>query len=240
MTSPNEAAQERLSNAVYNICQDDPDRVAYGIELLKDALAEKNISVNAPDEGGYTAISRVIDSGNVKAAQMLVQAGADPSIPDERGDSLLRNPLERLAMRGAAPEMISALGLAGADFPTPQENFAKVIHHICQDDPDRVRYGLDLLSRVLKQGNVDVNAHDDGGRTAISRIIDARNIEAAQMLTRAGADPSIPDERPSPFYKTPLEGLQRQNSHPAMLDVMLTALPEETKSGPPVAKPPKP
>lgn len=242
MTNPKDAAQERLSNAVYNICQDDPDRVEYGIELLKGALAEKNLDVNAHDEGGRTAVSRIIDAGNTVAAQMLAKAGADPSIPDEHADPLCRTPLERMQLEGTTPAMVSALGLDPYDFPTPQEHFAKVIHHICQDDPDRVQYGLDLLARVLKQGNVDVNAHDEGGRTAISRIIEARNIEAAQMLAKVGADPSIPDERPGTFAKTPLEGLLRHNTQPAMLEMLLTTQVTDAgaKSAATAAKPLKP
>lgn len=231
VAAQDEEAQEKLSTAVFNICQDDPDRVQHGIQLLKNVLAEGRADVNAWDDGGRTAISRIIEANNTEAAKLLKQAKADPTIPDERPHPLYKTPLENLLLHNTQTEMIAVIGykyVNGVLIGTPavpkdsnaQERLSEAVYNICQNDPDRVAYGITLLKSALADPKVEVNAWDDGGRTAISRIVDAKNTEAAKLLKQAGADPNIPDERPHPLYKTPLENLLLHNTQTDMIAVM--------------------
>lgn len=171
-----------------------PDvRLEFAVKNDWNSYAEKILKKNRKDlnpdylqEALYTATYH----GNDTLLPVLIAAGARINQPSDARDEL---PLFAAIGNGRLDTARTLLKL-GADAGATTKNGVNALH-IAADrrKPDFVRLFLAV--------NVDPDAQDAGGRTALHYALEGisdRNIDVINELLAAGADPNIPDKRGYP------------------------------------------
>jgi ankyrin repeat protein len=148
--------------------------------LLADELSMSTKGINTVDANGRTSLSWAAARGDHKASQALLDAGADPRIPDYENISPLFHAIKRSDVEGTR-----LLINHGADATKRDVNGGTAIHVACHDHENPEM--LELLSSV----NVDVNAIDFAGDPALHYTAWADFHNSASKLLELGADPYI-------------------------------------------------
>ena len=172
--------------------------------------------VNARNKRGRTPLLLSCSYGQVDAVQVLLGAGADPSIVDEEGLSCLhaaidgrcsRDTLQALIDHGACinatrkdgtnallracytgqSESVKFLLEAGADV-----NIANRYHNTCLHHAVKGNCSKDTLKKIIEQG-LNVNALNSKGETALIHACYQAQAESVKVLLETGADPNISD-----------------------------------------------
>ena len=86
---------------------------SYDLESVEQILDSRPELVHGKDRNGRTPLHEVSTHGDVKAAKVLLQAGADPGVLDDRGQS----PIDRAAAhrQHAVSRLFEKHGRAGSD-----------------------------------------------------------------------------------------------------------------------------
>ncbi|KAI2700368.1 hypothetical protein CBS147332_7979 [Penicillium roqueforti] len=147
---------------------------------LVDELAKSTKGINTVDANGRTSLSWAAARGDHKASQSLLDAGADPRIPDYENISPLFHAIKRSDVEGT-----SVLIHHGADSTKREINGGTAIHVACldHDNPEMIE--------LLNSANVDVNAIDFDGDPALHYTAWADFHDSAAKLLELGADPYI-------------------------------------------------
>jgi ankyrin repeat protein len=185
-----------------------------------------------------------VEAGNrrrdyLEAVRILLGAGADPLLSDEKGNSPLW-----YAVHQDDGELVSLLSISGVDIPALTEAYDRGDIQIARLLTDRIadpgatdangrtflhvaaQQGLpDLAAAVLSRG-VEVDAVDRFGRTPLSLAAVRSDLTVAQMLLDAGADPN----RPAEMGATPLNLAARQGQI-AIADLLIERGAEMNASG---------
>jgi len=158
-------------------------------------LIQKKADVNAPQADGATAIQWAAYRDDLKLADLLLAAGANPSTPNRDGAT----PLQLASTRGSAA-MIAKLLKAGAD---PNE---RGVHG---ETPlmYAARSGNVPALQVLLDHRADVNAKESlRGTTPLMWAAEQDHAAAVNFLIQHGADVSAvsaPDSKGGTAYLAP-------------------------------------
>ena len=183
----------------------------------KDALqkiVDHGANVNAKNRNIVTALHSVCYTGNVDAVNVLLKAGADVNIVDDKGSSWLhyavlggcsKEFLQSLIDHGANvnatnhgnitslmmackkgnADAVTVLLKAGADANIVAINGNTWLHGAVVGDCSK-----EVLQMIIDHG-ADVNATNNKNLTALVMACEKGNIDAINVLLNAGADTSI-------------------------------------------------
>ena len=190
------------------MCREDIDDVGAIVSMLLDAGAGAGAAgVHAADGCGWTPLHYAARAGNLRAARLLVDAGADAEAEDWDGDTPLHNcrdardqragvAIARLLLeRGAEPspacllymmdaeraDLFELLLQCGADAngPSTAAEGGKVLHDAAAGNRPR------MVAALLARG-ADVHATNGDGQTPLHGAGEC--LEAIRLLLDAGAD----------------------------------------------------
>jgi ankyrin repeat protein len=180
--------------------------------------------VDMRDNAGRTPLSLVIDNAGVEpgdrrrgyigSARILLEKGADPSLPDDKGQTPLwyaaRHDDGELALL-LSEKAVDAAAVAEA-YDRGDARIASILTERIKDATAADSMGRTFLHVAAQQGtiglaekilamNVDVNAVDRFSRTPLDIAVNRGDAEMVRLLLTAGANPNRPGER----GVTPLE-----------------------------------
>jgi hypothetical protein len=122
-------------------------------------LSIRNINVNVKDVDGWTPLHDAARNGHIEIARLLLQNGAKVNAKD-RWD---RTPLHIAAFRGHV-DILHLLVENGADLEAQTNDGRRALHWAAN-------YGhLPFIQELISRYYVDINARDNDGRTALSRL----------------------------------------------------------------------
>lgn len=143
--------------------------------------------VNIRGADGVTAVSAAASEGHLSTVQVLVDAGADLSIPDKR---CLMTPLHVAALLGHGGVVAYLLGKRGVDVEAQAAKGCRPLQCAC------ARRSLDAAAaRVLvEQGGADPHAKSLTGVTPLMDAASVGSMELVRWLVEVvGVDPSVKD-----------------------------------------------
>lgn len=169
----------------------------YYAEKLKVLLKNKNVSINHRVHNDNTLLEQVLCLKQWDIARILIEAGADITILNEKdGTNLLHLLIERLADR------VYCLAESGG-----RENgmgYQEVIEEY-----------VGIVKFLLQQKNISINHKSHGGQTPLMLAAFFRQYEIIELLVRAGANTQIIDTN----GYTALDHLRR--SHGLLINVIM-------------------
>ena len=150
-------------------------------EIIKALLESPLLEINAgTGYGKKSALHFAAELDNSRAISLLASKGADLNIRDRRGDMPLH-----LAIRSVSIKAARALIEAGADLTLANSEGLQPLMIAAIN-----KKGQYLVSLLISH-NVDVNAADGDGDTAIHHAASAGNLQSVKLLVSAGADLSL-------------------------------------------------
>jgi uncharacterized protein len=132
-------------------------------------------------DGGPTPTSSLSSSRIIETVRLLVEAGADATIPDNRGVTPLAH-----AKKAGKTKIVDILTAGG-----PSKDL-RLITAAWQGD-------IGMVKRLLAQG-ASVTAKDEDGKTALIAAADRNNVAIAELLIKAGADVNVKDNTEQSAY----------------------------------------
>ncbi|KAL9045698.1 MAG: hypothetical protein Q9214_001301 [Letrouitia sp. 1 TL-2023] len=141
---------------------------------LKTELEYSTKELDVPDSSGHTCVSWAAKRGDIEALQILLEYGADPSIPDIHGNTPLHH------VRNV--DCCNILLRYGADASATNRYGHTTLHTICRGD------GQFLLLRRLIEAGVDLNIQDHSSETVAMTAVWNKHHDCAQYLIKNGAD----------------------------------------------------
>ena len=180
------------------------------------AVLSHGVDVNATNKKNKTALVIACHKGNTDAINILLNAGADPNIPDCKGATCIhhavikgcsKDVLETIMNHGAdvnatnknnetalmlacekgSKEAINVLLSAGADPSIAKADGDTGLHYAVYGDCNK-----EVLQSILRHG-VDVNATNKKNVAALMIACHKGNTDSIDTLLNAGADLNIPD-----------------------------------------------
>ncbi len=155
--------------------------------LIKE-FVDKGLDINHENSSGNTALQEMFigayyNDDNVKA---MVDAGADINKKDSRGTTVLYRSLLYQPNISLAEWLINK----GADIHITDNSDGGTILQLASG-----AWGANrgLLQKILSDKNIDVNAADTYGSTALHSAVRSYQVENARILLEHGADPHITD-----------------------------------------------
>lgn len=153
-----------------------------GPELTK-LLISSGVDLNKTDKYGYTPLMAAVeniefsdDGSSQKCAEILIEAGADVNIKNDRGETILMLAIED----GLSNRLIQMLINNGANVNAiDEQGFSVLMNAVSSDEPER------FLPILIKAG-ADVN-YDTDGLTALTIAEQIKNKVAIRILKQAGA-----------------------------------------------------
>jgi ankyrin repeat protein len=176
-------------------------------------LLQRGASVNTIDQGGNSALHLTAELSNLPATRLLLKHGATVGVRNNDGmqplhlaarartGSRILDILDTLLEKGADVNAIDNTGssplhlatihadtcnvrfllLRGANVHTKDIRGKQALHHAAQSTEKR-----DILSLLLENG-ADVNALDDGGKSALFYAVKTGSIPLVEILLHYGA-----------------------------------------------------
>ncbi len=146
------------------------------------ALLESGTDVNAPQGDGMTALHWSAKLANARMAELLLEAGADPSATTRLGDY---TPLH-MAARVGEPTIVASLLLHGADVHAATSSGAATALHFAAAG------GNAIVVEELVAAGADPNVTDASlAQTPLMFAATYGRIEAVRALLAGGADPAM-------------------------------------------------
>lgn len=141
------------------------------------SLLSEGVDVNVVDKStDCTALGEAVSRGNLELVQTLINAGADPNIKNNSGQTALM----RLNEESSA-EIVHALLDAGAKVNHKDEDRDTALHVAAALEK------TEILQALLDAG-AKVNARNKDGKTALMVAAEAGQLENVRALLWAGAD----------------------------------------------------
>ena len=172
MTPLTSVYQSELKRAIYWRGFEDADAHA---DHLKKIIVE-GADVNEKSHSGETPLYIAAWTGNLVAAEILIEAGADVNIRDIDGDT----PLMAAADQGNAL-MTQKLISLGADVTVRNSDGATPLHYAAGAD-----YGGAEVASILIDAGVDVNAINSVGRSALNYAVLNNEKETSKVIRNHG------------------------------------------------------
>ena len=211
------------------------------------AIIDHGADVNAVNNKCQTALWLACCDGQVELVTVLLNAGADPNIVDENGDSSLHaamyghcniETIQQMIDRGAdvnvrskdcAIPLLLACSTAQAEAvgillksnanPNVTDIDGTSLHAAVNGDCRK-----ETLQEIINYG-ADVNAVNNRGRTALLLSCSYRQMDSVKVLLGAGADPTIADDEGLSCLHAAIDGqcskdtLQELTDHGSHIDV---------------------
>ncbi|XP_071116451.1 ankyrin repeat domain-containing protein 50-like [Haliotis cracherodii] len=179
-------------------------------ETVEFVLSLNVVDINSRGVGGRTPVMRAAEEGHRDVVELLVSKGADVSLVDEDGDSILhlacwggdvetvefvlslnlvdinsrgggsRTPVVRAAERGHR-DLVELLVSKGADVSLVDVVGDNILHWACWGGE------METVEFVLSQSVVDVDARNNSGRTAVDWARLGGHQRVADLLVSRGA-----------------------------------------------------
>ena len=208
-------ADPNIADADGDICLHDAVRRDNSKEVIQ-AIIDHGADVNATNQDNCTALMFACHKGNEEIINILLKAGADPSIADGDGDTCLydaikgdcsKDVLQAIIDHGAASICANLTSLrplflacskgnggaievllnAGADVNVADTMGQTLLHRAILG-----RLGKDVLQTIVDHG-ANVNAANTNSVSPLMYACHKRNIDAMKVLMNAGAEPNIVD-----------------------------------------------
>ena len=208
-------ADPNIADADGDICLHDAVRRDNSKEVIQ-AIIDHGADVNATNRDNCTALMFACHKGNEEIINILLKAGADPSIADGDGDTCLhdairgdcsKDVLQAIIDHGAASICANLTSLrplflacskvnggaievllnAGADANVTDTKGQTLLHRAILG-----RLGKDVIQTIVDHG-ANVNAANTNSVSPLMYACHKRNIDAMNVLLNAGADPNIVD-----------------------------------------------
>ncbi|HBB36207.1 MAG TPA: hypothetical protein DDZ80_14790 [Cyanobacteria bacterium UBA8803] len=142
-------------------------------KTLKQALKTAQLALNVPYDD-YTLLEYLaFEGGHPEIAQHLIEAGADPNLANEYGETPLQ-----LAVKKGYIAMTNVLIRSGADVNSQDEN-GNVPLHDCAN--------VEVASLLIKAG-AEVNVCNELGETPLHLAAKHGQTEIVQFLLEGGAE----------------------------------------------------
>lgn len=138
-------------------------------------LLRHGVDVNAKKDGIYTPLCSAIRDDRGDLVETLLKAKADPNLP------ALDYPLFK-AVSYHRTQFLPSLIAAGADLNKPKGLIECAVSHENKDS---------LLFLLNQNVDIDINARNSAGHTALSTAIRDDQLEFIDILLAHGADPGI-------------------------------------------------
>jgi ankyrin repeat protein len=156
----------------------------YGNLKQVQQLIADGVDVNAIAACNRTALSLAIQGGQIPVIQALLDAGANPNLPDETDDGLAANsPLMEAASTFFATnrgEMVRLLIQHGANLNQQDAEGRTALMHT-------LRYSdMDVIETLIKAG-ADLDIQDNESNTALMMAEFGELTKVANVLKQAGA-----------------------------------------------------
>lgn len=160
------------------------DLAMYGNLKQVQQLIANGVDVNAIAACNRTALSLAIQGGKIPVIQALLDAGADPNLPDETDDGLAAaSPLMQAASTFFATnrgDMVRLLIQSGANLnQQDSEGRTALMHALGYSD-------MDVIETLIKAG-VDLDIQDNEGNTALMQVELSKSTKLVDLLKQAGA-----------------------------------------------------
>lgn len=160
------------------------DLAMYGNLKQVQQLIADGVDVNAIAACNRTALSLAIQGGKIPVIQALLDAGADPNLPDETDDGLAAaSPLMQAASTFFATnrgDMVRLLIQSGANLnQQDSEGRTALMHALGYSD-------MDVIETLIKAG-VDLDIQDNEGNTALMQVELSKSTKLVDLLKQAGA-----------------------------------------------------
>ncbi len=146
---------------------------------LKKILDEKPDALNGFDQNGETPLLAAIDKGDATTVKLLLDAGADPSLPRRSG--AYSATLGRTSYGGG-------YGAAEFDRKLPSEDRPSPLFHAAAK-------GLKEITELLIDRKADLKAQNGGGATALHAAAQRGHTATVKLLLDKGADAHSADSR---------------------------------------------
>lgn len=229
----------------------------HNLELVKILLAHK-ANINAVDAEGRTPLMRATDLfmvwqandalTNWEIIQLLIQKAAKIDVKDQKGETAVSYAINN-GRSSVVTELVAAAkrtginpGLDGVN-ESGQTPLLAVIQKEFDEKKRRIEKGYagekdftDLFPklyvkvlRTLFKYEINVNAQDRNGCTALMLAVVNKEVDLAAFLLNKGANPCIPDAK----GQTPLAQAQA-NAQPEMIELLQKAIlaqPSASSSG---------
>jgi ankyrin repeat protein len=140
-------------------------------------LIDRGFDVNLKNNRGVAPLTMALDAGNLEAARALILRGADVDAANADGTT----PLQTAVKKGAS-ELVGLLIARKADVKIVEEQTGKTMLH------EAALRGNSAIVGKLLETDIDKNARDKNGHTALSYALKYGNRTAADRLRRAGAE----------------------------------------------------
>ena len=153
-------------NLIYAAQDNDTNRID---SILKSRI----VNINARSYHGYTALMWASEYGNLEAAKLLIENGADVNAKDKYGDTAL--------IEAGHLEVVKLLIENGADVNVENEFGENALMRASE-------YGNLEKVKLLIEKEADVNAKNEDGKTALMRASREGHLEVVKYLIENGAD----------------------------------------------------
>ncbi len=200
------------------------DALSYGDENFINFLLElkdPKIDLNNLDDELNTIMHHKQVADNDEIAKKLIEAGADVTIQNIKGETFLTN----LAKRGDKAKELIELALkkgANANVRTTFDNtllieLMKVFARLPQEEKDRRAAILDMCRMIVTYGG-DLNAVNRDQEGALFEAVRAKNLELVSFLLKTGTNPNTKNiHGDTVFLETIYQGIDA-------LDILLVML----------------
>ena len=148
-------------------------------EEIQNAI-DQGADINEHRDTLVTTLHAMVLSKRTDIIALLIKAGADVNIPDNRGGD---TPLHAAAILNL-PEIAQLLINAGADIEASGSFFFYPLHSAAQ-------HGSIDVMRILLKAGADVNGGHSFLTEPLNYAVSAEKIEAVRILLEAGADANI-------------------------------------------------
>lgn len=150
------------------------------LEVVKILLQNKEIDVNAADRDGMTPLSLAVRHRHQGIVNILLGAS---HISLDRADSEGRTPLFYAVAAGELP-VVQLLLKRKAKTDTITTD-GKTLYHAAFWSLPFILVNIDIIKLLLECKNIDINASDKNGNTALSLAIDNRLVSVVELLLTA-------------------------------------------------------
>lgn len=154
------------------------------LKKIKALLKENPTLVNEKDSYGMTALHWAVDKRRFRAAEMLIEEGADVNAADKNGET----PLFYATNQEYIGRMATMLMLNGAKLPGGEDEVRDMLKQIAPLHQAARNDRLKDVETFLEKYPDQVNARDNSDRTPLYWAARANHIDVCEALLAAGAD----------------------------------------------------
>ena len=160
------------------------DAAMYGNLKQVQQLIDDGVDINTIAACNRTALSLAIQGGHIPVIQTLLDAGADPNLPDETDEGLAENsPLMEAASTFFATnrgDMVRLLIQRGANLNQQYAEGQTALMSALEDSD------IDVIETLIKAG-ADIDIQDNEGNTALMMVELRKSTKLVKLLKQAGA-----------------------------------------------------